>query len=517
MPYAVALPENRHVDRRFPFNTAFRLLLIVLLTVGGSLAGGAAATAAPQAAGAVPQAAAAIPQAAAAGPRLTDFDNRMLVLVNNGRRNAGVPEVQSATGLTNLSLWWSGQLADGATNNVLQHNPNAFEQVLTYGASNRTAWAENVAKWSPASTTADAVFNAYWNSPGHKANILGAGYRYIGIASVTGGYASYNTMTFTDKVDPGQVYVPPVPVGTADSVSIANGTIRARGWAFDPGASGVAVPVLVYVNSVLYSGKADLARADVNAAYGISGSHGFDVSVPAVIGANSICIYAASVTVGGYKALYCSTLTVAPPSPPVGHVDLVMLSNGTVAVGGWAYDPAIPATSIPVQININGAWAAAPTAAYARGDVNSAFSIPGNHGFAAFLPPSTGANQVCVWAMSTTGGPNQALGCWTVINTALPPTGRLDSISRSGSTVRVTGWAYDPQAPGSSIPLHIYVNGSGSAFSTDTYRGDVNGFYDVSGLHGFDISFSTPSSATICEYAISITGGGNTPLDCRKA
>ncbi len=146
------------------------------------------------------------PAANAAPSGSPDFDTRMVTLVNKARSDAGVPALQSATGLTRLSTWWSSQMANGATGDVLQHNPNAFQQTLSYGASNRTAWAENVAKWSPTSTTADAIFTAYMNSAGHRANILGSAYRFVGISSVTGSTGiTYNTMTFTDKVDPEQV------------------------------------------------------------------------------------------------------------------------------------------------------------------------------------------------------------------------------------------------------------------------------------------------------------------------
>jgi uncharacterized protein YkwD len=142
------------------------------------------------------------PSAAAAGPPLTEFDKRMLSLVNNARTGAGLAPLKPAAGLVNLSLFWSTQMADGATNGELKHNPNAFKQTATFGASNRTTWGENVAKWSPASTSADQIFQAYWASPGHKANIMGASYRFVGIASVTGTKGvSFNTMTFTDKAD----------------------------------------------------------------------------------------------------------------------------------------------------------------------------------------------------------------------------------------------------------------------------------------------------------------------------
>ncbi|MEP6981761.1 MAG: CAP domain-containing protein, partial [Nakamurella sp.] len=259
----------------------------------------------------------------AAGSRLTTFDSRMLALVNKARIDAGVTELKPASGLTNLSVMWSSKMADGATGNQLQHNPNAFEQTLSYGASNRTAWGENVAKWSPTSTSADEIFNAYMASPGHKANILGSAYRYVGIGSVTGSNgASWDTMTFTDKVEPGQV---PTPVGSIDSITVSKATIRVVGWTYDPASSATSIPVHVYVNGVGYPFSADSARPDVNSVMKVSGQHGFTATVPAKVGANQVCIYALTITAGDNATLSCSAVTWTPPLVPVGNLEGVSL------------------------------------------------------------------------------------------------------------------------------------------------------------------------------------------------
>lgn len=141
----------------------------------------------------------------AAGPlvgatRMASFDSEMLSLVNSARANAGVPRLSYAGGLTSLAVWWSNQMATGATGYQLEHNPNAWTMVTQYGASNRTAWAENVAAF-PTAASAQAVFQAYMNSPGHRANILSSRYHYVGIGTVAGSKGAFDTMEFTDKVD----------------------------------------------------------------------------------------------------------------------------------------------------------------------------------------------------------------------------------------------------------------------------------------------------------------------------
>ncbi|WP_111766355.1 CAP domain-containing protein [Nakamurella deserti] len=185
MSLAVALIADESATTRRPVPRVLHLLTVLVVALTCAFTSVAVA-----------------PTASADNAPLSDFDARMLTLVNNARTAAGLPALKPAAGLVNLSLFWSDQMANGVTNGELKHNPDAFKQTLTYGASNRTSWAENVAKWTPTSTSADQIFNAYWASPGHKANIMGASYRFVGIASVSNAKGvSYNTMTFTDKAD----------------------------------------------------------------------------------------------------------------------------------------------------------------------------------------------------------------------------------------------------------------------------------------------------------------------------
>lgn len=160
----------------------------------GTPAAGAAALAT------VPQTVPAVVGPAQLGTRLASFDSQMVTMVNAKRRAAGVPELKTASGLTSLAVWWSNRMADGATGGTLEHNPNAQTMLASYGAKNWRYWGENVAKFSNGASAA-AVFDAYWHSPEHKANILGAAYRYIGMGTVAGSTATFNTMEFTANID----------------------------------------------------------------------------------------------------------------------------------------------------------------------------------------------------------------------------------------------------------------------------------------------------------------------------
>lgn len=191
-------------DRRFPWRARAgwsAALAGILLLLPISPAG---ATPAPRAnAGTL----ATATNAAATYAQATTFDAQLIALINTARTAAKVPKLVEASGLTRLSVWWSTQLQSGATGYQLQHNPNAWTMVTTYGAANRRSWGENVAWSSSTATSAQQLFTAYMNSPGHRANILSAGYHFIGMGTVPGAHGLFNTTEFADAVQPGEAIV----------------------------------------------------------------------------------------------------------------------------------------------------------------------------------------------------------------------------------------------------------------------------------------------------------------------
>lgn len=168
----------------------WRRMLIAMLATMGLIVGSVA----------VAPSASAAARLTVAHPRIADqhssFDAQLISYINQARSAKGLPAVREASGLTIMSAWWSRQMNNGATGGNLKHNPNAWTQVLSYGASNRRAWGENVAKM-PTGTSAKALFDAYMASPGHRANILSPKYKYVGMGTV----GNFNTMEFTDNVE----------------------------------------------------------------------------------------------------------------------------------------------------------------------------------------------------------------------------------------------------------------------------------------------------------------------------
>ena len=184
---------------------------------------------------------------------------------------------------------------------------------------------------------------------------------------------------------------------------------------------------------------------------------------------------------------------------------------------GWTYDPADASASNSVRVTLNGVSVGTYTANAARPDVNSAFAISGSHGFSGSVTAKTGTNQICITASTVSVANTTDLGCKTVNYAApQPAVGAIDAITRTGNSITVTGWAYDPGAKGTSIPVHAYVNGAGTALTANKVRTDVNNAFGLTGNHGFSDSVPAGTGAAeVCVFAISVTGADNVLIGCR--
>ncbi|MDQ1699447.1 MAG: hypothetical protein QOG34_1310 [Frankiaceae bacterium] len=122
------------------------------------------------------------------------FTSRLVTLVNQARAQHGLRALSVAGGTSTVASGWSSHMA---STNTLAHNPNLQSQLEAHGSPNWTTYGENVGEGP--SSSADKLFTAYMNSPEHKANILGSGYRYLGIATVFSSGVAWNTMDFVDQ------------------------------------------------------------------------------------------------------------------------------------------------------------------------------------------------------------------------------------------------------------------------------------------------------------------------------
>lgn len=314
------------------------------------------------------------------------------------------------------------------------------------------------------------------------------------------------------------------PVGEIDQISAVDGAVVVRGWALDPDTTA-SIQVHAYIDGEGIATTASATRNDLKAAYPAYGTaHGYTVKVPAGAGEHTLCVYAINRGAGANTTLTCRPLMVPGPpdagNAPVGNFESVSVTGATATVKGWALDPDT-VSAIPVHVYVNGVGAIT-TASAARGDLAAAFPLfSARHGFSLSVSLPAGRSQVCAYAINTSGA-NTALGCRTVeattngVELGRSPVGNWESTSVLGGTVRVTGWALDPDTS-ASIAVHAYVDGSGTPFVASLPRDDVSAAMPGLGnAHGFDLSLPVGGGThTVCLWAINAGPGAHTSLGCK--
>jgi uncharacterized protein YkwD len=122
------------------------------------------------------------------------FGSRLAELINSARSDHGLAPLTVTSGTSTVAANWTSHLA---AQRALSHNPDLGPQLESHGSPNWRSYGENVGD-GPASS-AQTLFNAYMNSPEHRANILGSSYRYLGVGVEFTGSTAWNTLDFVDQ------------------------------------------------------------------------------------------------------------------------------------------------------------------------------------------------------------------------------------------------------------------------------------------------------------------------------
>ncbi|HZG94016.1 MAG TPA: CAP domain-containing protein [Mycobacteriales bacterium] len=129
------------------------------------------------------------------GVRLNSVEARLVSRINAARVARGIPALRVAAGYSDVARRWA---LTQATQQRMYHNPNMVSQLQASGGSAWRSIGENVGYGYGAD--ADGLFQAYWNSAPHRANILNASFRHIGIGWVERPDGSgYNTQNFVSS------------------------------------------------------------------------------------------------------------------------------------------------------------------------------------------------------------------------------------------------------------------------------------------------------------------------------
>ena len=303
------------------------------------------------------------------------------------------------------------------------------------------------------------------------------------------------------------------PAGAVDSVAGTATGVRVAGWALDPETSA-PLQVEVAVDGAVSSLTADQDRSDIGQLFPSAGSrHGFSGNISAAGGRHVVCLRAVNVGQGSSTVLGCSAVTVRN-STPIGYIDAVTATATGVVVSGWALDPDTTAP-IAVHVYVDGS-ATAVQADGARPDVASVYGDGDQHGFSVAVPATSGAHQVCVYAIDSQGGVNPLLGCRSVAYANPTPIGSFDIAVAGSGTVFVGGWALDPDTS-APINVHVYVDNNPTVVTADGTRPDVASIYHDGDQHGFSATLTTTTGThTVCIYGINTPAGTNTLLGCKN-
>jgi probable HAF family extracellular repeat protein len=153
----------------------------------------------------------------------------------------------------------------------------------------------------------------------------------------------------------------PRPIGVFDEVRQLDGVIR--GWSYDPKHSAISNTIQIFFDgpsgtgTLVHSGPTTVLRGDVNSAYDITGTHGFEFIIPVMYRDNrphSVYIYGldlddltkSSLLAGSPKTF---TLTITNQAPIAGFTMSILEQNATD--GGTLNASVAPGGQVQVGLN----------------------------------------------------------------------------------------------------------------------------------------------------------------------
>ncbi|HWO97167.1 MAG TPA: CAP domain-containing protein [Bacillus sp. (in: firmicutes)] len=127
---------------------------------------------------------------------VSEFEKKVVELVNQERQKQGLSALQLDTKLSDVAREKS---KDMMNKNYFSHTSptygSPFDMMKQFGIDYRTA-GENIAKGQQ---TPEEVMNGWMNSDGHRKNILSPNFTHIGVGYVEGGGSTYWTQMFIGK------------------------------------------------------------------------------------------------------------------------------------------------------------------------------------------------------------------------------------------------------------------------------------------------------------------------------
>jgi hypothetical protein len=223
-----------------------------------------------------------------------------------------------------------------------------------------------------------------------------------------------------------------------------------------------------------------------------------------------------------------SAMTVSGHNP-VGFLDATFdAGQSSIGFSGWAADPDALSQPLTLLVTIDGAPATYLVTNVNRRDVTAAIGAGPQAGFAGTLVVPAASHRLCVGARNVGAGVSVWLGCASATVAGLPPdqavhnpTGYLDSAATpddTSTTVSVSGWAVDPDAPSQPLQIGATVDGRVAALSNvaAVARPDVAAVLHSGPTQGFsfDTVIGTNGMHTVCVVATNLGAGAPVQIGC---
>lgn len=311
------------------------------------------------------------------------------------------------------------------------------------------------------------------------------------------------------------------PPGTPEGEIEVTGTtegIRVTGWAVDPDSTSSSVSIAIQIGNVWRGVTANSSGPDLSSTYpGAGPNHAISVTLPFPSGSYQVCIY--MVNAGGSGSMGsagCRTVNVPVPPDPILSFQSVTSSAGKIQISGWAVRPDSPSNPVNVAINFGSRWIQA-TGGLSNTVAPTQVSGAGpNQGFTVEFDAPPGVQTFCAWTNRSNGSPVMS-GCQT-INVSAPRSsdGVIETVTVSGSTATLSGWAVWPDSPNVSVHLAANVGSSWIPSTANQTNSGANQAYPgVGDAHGFSVTVPLASGTNrVCLWTTNPSSRA-TVLGCR--
>ncbi|CAN5211692.1 hypothetical protein BH11ACT4_BH11ACT4_02010 [soil metagenome] len=305
---------------------------------------------------------------------------------------------------------------------------------------------------------------------------------------------------------------PPAAGQITTAVGVVGG-ISISGWSVQPSAIASTVHLAVNIGTRWISVEADQPNPAGETAYpGAGQNHGFVATIPAGVGPQSFCLWAAGPY--GASVLDCRSVMVPAVPQPVGEITAATGVVGGIALTGWMAQPSDITSAVHMAVNVGSQWisveADQPNPA---GDTAYPGAGP-DHGFDTIIPTPVGSQAFCLWVAGPAGA--TIFDCRTVTVPAVaPPAGQITVATGVVGGISISGWAVQPTDITSAVHMAVNIGSRWISVEADQPNPAGETAYPGAGPnHGF--AATIPAAAGSQSFCLWVAGpGGAIVLDCR--